>query len=176
MSQGVQVNARPRHADGSITVRKVQLNESNLRPLFDIRQEDAAQLLGVSLSSLKSACRRLGINRWPYTRNPSPREERDMFDFHQLPSNREDQHGAFTHNHVLHLNEETAVNCDSEETSRDNHFDDSEDLFQQILDLPHGEPNKERPPEAEEDLDSFFFHPIPEMNGSWIEHFHPNQA
>ncbi|EKX48541.1 hypothetical protein GUITHDRAFT_105683 [Guillardia theta CCMP2712] len=69
MSSAVQVNARPRNANGYITVRKVQLQESVLRPLFGIRQEDAAQYLGVSLSSLKSACRRLGIKRWPYTRS-----------------------------------------------------------------------------------------------------------
>ncbi|EKX49105.1 hypothetical protein GUITHDRAFT_105187 [Guillardia theta CCMP2712] len=33
-----------------------------------MRQEDAAKFLGISLTSLKKACRMLGIQRWPYAR------------------------------------------------------------------------------------------------------------
>eukprot|EP00960_Hanusia_phi_P049378 759523-Hanusia_phi.AAC.4 len=90
MAHAVQVNARPRNANGYVTVKKVQLEESVLRPLFGIRQEDAAQYLGVSLSSLKSACRRLGINRWPYTRS---RQETTASRVHSSSDSRHEMDG-----------------------------------------------------------------------------------
>ncbi|EKX47234.1 hypothetical protein GUITHDRAFT_107146 [Guillardia theta CCMP2712] len=37
-----------------------------------MRQTDAAVSLGISLTALKNACRRLGIRRWPYKRTPLP--------------------------------------------------------------------------------------------------------
>eukprot|EP00960_Hanusia_phi_P063005 765330-Hanusia_phi.AAC.2 len=46
----------------------VRVDERLLARLYDRRQEDAAKILGMSLTSLKMACRRLGIKRWPYSR------------------------------------------------------------------------------------------------------------
>mmetsp|Transcript_11603 Transcript_11603/g.26578 ORF Transcript_11603/g.26578 Transcript_11603/m.26578 type:complete len:156 (-) Transcript_11603:103-570(-) len=46
----------------------VVLSPSSLSKLFHMRQLDAAKHLGISLTSLKSACRRIGLDRWPYER------------------------------------------------------------------------------------------------------------
>ena len=69
----------------------VRVDERLLAQLFDRRQEDAARILvsaqhgggkcltgmrqGMSLTSLKMACRRLGIKRWPYSRYEPSFEE-----------------------------------------------------------------------------------------------------
>eukprot|EP00960_Hanusia_phi_P020874 615207-Hanusia_phi.AAC.3 len=45
---------------------EVAIDLQVLEPLFSLRQEEAADTLGVCLTSLKSACRKLGIMRWPY--------------------------------------------------------------------------------------------------------------
>ncbi|EKX48542.1 hypothetical protein GUITHDRAFT_105684 [Guillardia theta CCMP2712] len=74
----VKVNARTRVQDGSgRKTRKVELTVNALEQFYHMRQEDAAAILGVSLSSLKSSCRRLGISRWPYSRKRN--EEHDTF-------------------------------------------------------------------------------------------------
>eukprot|EP00960_Hanusia_phi_P049375 759523-Hanusia_phi.AAC.1 len=74
----VKVNARTRIQDGSgRKTRKVELTVNMLEPLYHTRQEDAAAILGVSLSSLKSSCRKLGISRWPYSRKRN--DEQDTF-------------------------------------------------------------------------------------------------
>ena len=46
----------------------MQLGYSAVAALFDIPQGEAAQRLGISLTALKTASRKLGISRWPYTR------------------------------------------------------------------------------------------------------------
>eukprot|EP00960_Hanusia_phi_P037554 753016-Hanusia_phi.AAC.1 len=77
MLRAVNVTPRPRHALNSPTPRQeICLTVELLRSHFHHRQEHAAQTLGISLTSLKSACRQLGIARWPYTRkalSTSPR-------------------------------------------------------------------------------------------------------
>ena len=47
---------------------EVELTAEALTGLFGMRMEDAARSLGVSATTLKIACRRLGIERWPYSR------------------------------------------------------------------------------------------------------------
>ncbi|EKX48540.1 hypothetical protein GUITHDRAFT_151773, partial [Guillardia theta CCMP2712] len=64
----VKVNSRKRMNAAGASTRPVEITLDKLRPLFHMRQEIAADMLGVSLSSLKSSCRRLGLTRWPYTR------------------------------------------------------------------------------------------------------------
>eukprot|EP00960_Hanusia_phi_P035242 751570-Hanusia_phi.AAC.5 len=49
-------------------IKNVELDREKITSLFHLRQEEAAKALSVSLTSLKVACRRLGINRWPYER------------------------------------------------------------------------------------------------------------
>eukprot|EP00960_Hanusia_phi_P042841 755736-Hanusia_phi.AAC.1 len=67
----VAINPRPRasspHAPAPMQP-PVNVSREVLEPLFSRSQQDAAAYLGVSLSSLKSACRRIGISRWPYRR------------------------------------------------------------------------------------------------------------
>ena len=46
----------------------VHLNYSAVAALFDTPQTEAARRLGISLTALKQASRKLGILRWPYTR------------------------------------------------------------------------------------------------------------
>lgn len=47
----------------------LQLNKSEITALFDMPQQSAAKLLGVSLSGLKKECRKFGIPHWPYKRS-----------------------------------------------------------------------------------------------------------
>ncbi|EKX39799.1 hypothetical protein GUITHDRAFT_114049 [Guillardia theta CCMP2712] len=46
----------------------VQLTQQDILKLFHVRQTEAAKMLGISLTALKSACRILGLPRWPYHR------------------------------------------------------------------------------------------------------------
>ena len=46
----------------------VKLDYQTLEGLFDMPQTDAARELGLALTTLKHACRRLGVRRWPYSR------------------------------------------------------------------------------------------------------------
>eukprot|EP00960_Hanusia_phi_P078381 768811-Hanusia_phi.AAC.3 len=48
------------------TARSLSLED--VTSLFHLRQVEAAQLLGISLTAMKKACRRLGVTRWPYSR------------------------------------------------------------------------------------------------------------
>lgn len=46
------------------------LTLETIRPLFEMRQVDAAEELGVSASTLKRACKALRIGRWPWRKLP----------------------------------------------------------------------------------------------------------
>eukprot|EP00960_Hanusia_phi_P048253 758837-Hanusia_phi.AAC.2 len=65
--QAVFVSPRPRVTNGtpSTSHLEIRISLNMLEPLFNLKQEDAAKQLGISLTSLKSACRKLGILRWP---------------------------------------------------------------------------------------------------------------
>ncbi|EKX48160.1 hypothetical protein GUITHDRAFT_106236 [Guillardia theta CCMP2712] len=39
-----------------------------IQSLFVMRQQDAADMLGFSITTMKHVCRRLGIRKWPYSR------------------------------------------------------------------------------------------------------------
>ena len=52
---------RPKHEEVDLTVEA-------LTALFGMRLADAARSLGVSVTTFKAVCRRLGIERWPYSR------------------------------------------------------------------------------------------------------------
>jgi hypothetical protein len=55
---------------------KLCINRCDIKRLFHLPQQRAAQMLGVSLSKLKSMCRKLGVARWPYTRRSYVRVDR----------------------------------------------------------------------------------------------------
>jgi len=46
----------------------IRVDRRSICLLFGIRQTEAAKRLAISLTALKQACRRLGIDRWPYRR------------------------------------------------------------------------------------------------------------
>ncbi|EKX33618.1 hypothetical protein GUITHDRAFT_155982 [Guillardia theta CCMP2712] len=46
----------------------IRLGYEDITGLFHMRQTEAAKYLGISLTTMKSVCRRVGITRWPYSR------------------------------------------------------------------------------------------------------------
>ncbi|EKX49666.1 hypothetical protein GUITHDRAFT_104629 [Guillardia theta CCMP2712] len=75
--QTVVVTARPRQQNYVPSGLLIEIDLPSIQSLFHLRQEDAASRLGISLSSLKSACRRLGVHRWPYSRFTCSPKEKD---------------------------------------------------------------------------------------------------
>ncbi|EKX36823.1 hypothetical protein GUITHDRAFT_116989 [Guillardia theta CCMP2712] len=45
-----------------------QIPQTQIESLFHLRQTEAAAYLGISLTAMKAACRRVGISKWPYSR------------------------------------------------------------------------------------------------------------
>ena len=72
--QTSSVTVRPRIQDGGDS-QAVVLTVESIRPLFQYQQVEAANILGIAPCSLRQACQRLGIGRWPWrqlaTTNPS---------------------------------------------------------------------------------------------------------
>ncbi|EKX49498.1 hypothetical protein GUITHDRAFT_105022 [Guillardia theta CCMP2712] len=53
----------------------IRIDPARLQALFCYKESEAAKILGISLTAMKSVCRRAGITRWPYSRtrtSPSP--------------------------------------------------------------------------------------------------------
>eukprot|EP00960_Hanusia_phi_P045379 757200-Hanusia_phi.AAC.2 len=46
--------------------QRLELSLDSISPYFHMKQVEAAKRLGISSTSLKTACRKLGIARWPY--------------------------------------------------------------------------------------------------------------
>jgi len=44
------------------------LTKQDITGIFPLSQPDAAARLGVSITSLKKVCRKIGIDRWPFRR------------------------------------------------------------------------------------------------------------
>lgn len=73
---GGAVSLFPRRKHGGCPPSKrrtpVTLEYETLESLFGMPQPDAARELGIALTTLKHACRRLGLARWPYSRKRAP--------------------------------------------------------------------------------------------------------
>mmetsp|Transcript_36171 Transcript_36171/g.112978 ORF Transcript_36171/g.112978 Transcript_36171/m.112978 type:complete len:155 (-) Transcript_36171:343-807(-) len=62
----------PRRSFGNEEVRAaVQVSLPQIAKLFHLKQSEAADILGISLTALKNTCRKLGVKKWPYARKRS---------------------------------------------------------------------------------------------------------
>ena len=61
----------------------VQIDLEALQGLYDMPQPEAARELGIALTTLKQACRKLGIKRWPYARKFPALTETILTDTHR---------------------------------------------------------------------------------------------
>ncbi len=85
-SDAGKVSLFPRRKMGGSAPSKhrapVKLDYQTLESLFEIPQPDAARELGIALTTLKHACRRLGVRRWPYSRKRAVRSASGAADEH----------------------------------------------------------------------------------------------
>ena len=63
--QTSSVTVRPRVPEGGAS-EAVVLTVESIRPLFQYQQVEAANILGIAPCSLRQACQRLGMGRWPW--------------------------------------------------------------------------------------------------------------
>jgi len=56
----------------------VVLERATIAQHFGLPQGEAAQELGISLTTLKQACRKLGVQRWPYTKRGGKASEQGV--------------------------------------------------------------------------------------------------
>eukprot|EP00960_Hanusia_phi_P061407 764836-Hanusia_phi.AAC.4 len=64
----VQVIPRKKRGGDDKLNDEVTLTMEFVSTFFHMRQSEVAKHLGISLTALKSACRRIGLPRWPYSR------------------------------------------------------------------------------------------------------------
>uniref|UniRef100_A0A7S0E9H0 RWP-RK domain-containing protein n=1 Tax=Hanusia phi TaxID=3032 RepID=A0A7S0E9H0_9CRYP len=76
ISRRIKIIPRPRCKPGKEnSSAPISIDVALIQSLFHMRQSNAAEYLGISVTSLKTACRRMGINKWPYNRWPAQTEE-----------------------------------------------------------------------------------------------------
>ena len=76
VSDGVRIFPRhklgdDRTASGSERVRgrrPLLVSREMVEGKFELKQKDAANDFGISLTAFKQVCRKLGVDRWPYRR------------------------------------------------------------------------------------------------------------
>ena len=64
-AHSVQVTPRPYVQDAFRHLTPVEVDLATLKSKFDMRLSDAAKSLGISITSFKQVCRKLGVARWP---------------------------------------------------------------------------------------------------------------
>mmetsp|Transcript_2586 Transcript_2586/g.6188 ORF Transcript_2586/g.6188 Transcript_2586/m.6188 type:complete len:191 (-) Transcript_2586:1146-1718(-) len=52
---------------------EIVLTAADITNMFYMRQAEAAESLGISLTALKNACKQVGIEHWPYARSTASR-------------------------------------------------------------------------------------------------------
>eukprot|EP00960_Hanusia_phi_P069444 767092-Hanusia_phi.AAC.5 len=134
-----------REAEGKSVVN---LTVNDIAELFVMRQSDAAKYLGISLTSLKSSCRMLGLARWPYSRKRKQISElcltsdgkRHGVNQHAIlsetESSEEDTESDYTMNALANSSGETNVpaqNLNRSSASFNYLKDDQEALFLEAL-------------------------------------------
>eukprot|EP00960_Hanusia_phi_P030626 748743-Hanusia_phi.AAC.1 len=62
------VTLRRKHHEDLRTRDSIVLDSTTVASYFHMRQSEAAAAFGISLTAFKSACRKIGIQRWPYMR------------------------------------------------------------------------------------------------------------
>eukprot|EP00960_Hanusia_phi_P072833 767884-Hanusia_phi.AAC.3 len=62
------VHPRRKRGENARSISEVTVTLKDIQDLFHLRQEAAAQTLGISLTAFKTACRQLGVAKWPYAR------------------------------------------------------------------------------------------------------------
>mmetsp|Transcript_5937 Transcript_5937/g.12021 ORF Transcript_5937/g.12021 Transcript_5937/m.12021 type:complete len:111 (+) Transcript_5937:2-334(+) len=67
-STAIYPRRSPEDRDSAPRKDAVFVSKSALSQLFHLSLPDAAARLGISPTALKSACRKLGIEKWPYRR------------------------------------------------------------------------------------------------------------
>ncbi|EKX36588.1 hypothetical protein GUITHDRAFT_117244 [Guillardia theta CCMP2712] len=60
---------RKKGEDDSVPREPIYISLELLSRYFHLKQEEVASALGVSLTSFKGACRRVGLKKWPYVRS-----------------------------------------------------------------------------------------------------------
>eukprot|EP00960_Hanusia_phi_P019382 572139-Hanusia_phi.AAC.3 len=83
---------------------------------FHVPQCEAAKRLGISLTCLKSACRKIGVRRWPYTRK--------YYSKHDIETvSQEDSQSS-----------QSPTNSLDDHVDNDAHFSFSEIMFTEVMD------------------------------------------
>ena len=59
-------------SDAFLTSSPVDVDLETLKSKFGMRLSDAAKSLGISMTSFKQVCRKLGVARWPRSQRPRP--------------------------------------------------------------------------------------------------------
>uniref|UniRef100_A0A7S0HNB0 RWP-RK domain-containing protein n=1 Tax=Hanusia phi TaxID=3032 RepID=A0A7S0HNB0_9CRYP len=100
----------------------IGLDRSAIQKLFHLRQKDAADHLGISLTALKNACRALGVNHWPYSR------KRENEDAQSTEAPQEDGAGPSGSSSSQPMNLEQSQNdSHSDGSDSENHGEEHED-------------------------------------------------
>ena len=68
----VHVIPRSSSQDAFPTSSPVDVDLETLKSKFGMRLSDAAKSLGISMTSFKQVCRKLGVARWPRSQRPRP--------------------------------------------------------------------------------------------------------
>ncbi|EKX33306.1 hypothetical protein GUITHDRAFT_120520 [Guillardia theta CCMP2712] len=102
--------------------KSLVLGLNDIKNMFHMRQTEAAAFLGISLTAMKNACRRVGVSRWPYSRH-RPR---------RVSLKTQTSSHVHVKSTIVKAEPATAKSC-SDEASRDEMWENDEALDLQLL-------------------------------------------